>query len=132
MGILTHLFKRETISEKIHRLNFLRQEEVRKWEESSPDSGNGKNWILLDYYGNHTPISRPPRWVTQLAESTWDTQRGRASGMPIFLHRRFVTYKIDYDDHFGYIISKGLKPPSITRIDAQLQQLHRKARYERS
>ena len=139
MSLLTKLLHKETATEKVRRLNFLRQKEEQAWEESSPDSAgdyitnancsfrrcpkNSDRWRPLDQNSRYLS-RRPPKWIMQLAERTWDTQLGKAVGVPIFLHRRFITYKIDYNDHEGYIILKGLKPSSITRIDSQLQKLH--------
>jgi len=141
MELLNRLFRKETTTETIRRLNVQRQRETQKWEESSPDSAreqflrsasNFRNcpkysdrWLLLEQ-DSRSPSHRPPKWVARIAERTWDRQRGKATGVPIFLHRRFTSYKIDYNDFDGYIILKGAKPVSITRIDSQLQQLHKK------
>jgi hypothetical protein len=129
VSLFVSIFHKETPEEKIRKLNFQRQKEVQKWEASSPDYArvNVHRWTLLDQdsrYRSH----RTPRWIMRIAEKTWDNRMQKAVGVPIFLHKRFTTYKIDYNDYEGYLIFKGLKPSSITRIDSQLQQLHRKAR----
>ena len=147
MSLLTKLFHKETTAEKLRRLNFLRQKEVQEWENSSPDSAyefqaranssfqwypkNANRWLLLEQESRF-PSHRPPKWIMRIADRTWDNRMQKGTGVPIFLHKRFVTYKIDYNDFDGYLIFRGLKPSSITRIDTQIQQSHRKAKYGRS
>lgn len=79
---------------------------IEQWENSSPDSlhlfitktKSYRNWTYLE--NNHMP-----HWIRRIARRI-----DEHSKTPVYIHRRFISYKIDYNDHEGVIVFKGIKP----------------------
>jgi len=128
-NLLGHVKGRGSVS-KYAQLRLARLEEVRKWESSSPETiyvwqtqrKCRKSWTFLDI-DQPSDSHRMPNWVKQAARKINVRNKG-----PRFYHKRFVTYKIEYDDHDGVMVFKGIKPLRLVRVESELRRLRRRRR----
>ena len=126
-NLLAHVKGRDSVN-KYAQLRFARLKEAQKWEAGSPASIHiwqtqrrcRKSWTFLDIYESNDS-RRMPNWVKQAARRINERNKG-----PKFYHKRFVTYKIEYDDHDGVMVFKGIKPSSLVRIELEIRKLRRR------
>jgi len=139
-NLLTHL-KIRGHANKYAQLRFARLKEIQKWEASSPSSvhlfymhhNSYKHWIIIEDYetyknghvvwGQRFSDYRIPNWVRRASKRIDERNKG-----PKFYHRRFVTYKIEYDDQDGLMVFKGIKPSSLVKIESEIRKLRRRGK----
>jgi hypothetical protein len=91
-------------TEKYAQSRLARLDELKKWEASSPDTVWGfepkkyRNWTYLS-------DNQIPYWIKRIARRVNKQYRG-----PIFIHKRFISYKIGYNNYEGVIVFRGIKP----------------------
>ena len=128
-NLLAHV-KGQDSADKYAQLRLARLREVQKWEVSSPDTiyiwqtqrRCRKNWTFLDIYKPNNS-RQMPNWVKRAARRINVRNKG-----PKFYHKRFVTYKIEYDDHDGLMVFKGIKPSSLVKIELEIRKLRRRGK----
>lgn len=123
-------FKGQNHAEEYGQLRSARLREIQKWEASSPDTiyiwqtqrRCRKSWTFLDIY-EPNDSRRMPNWVKRAARRINVRNKG-----PKFYHKRFVTYKIEYDDHDGVMVFEGIKPSSLVKIELEIRKLRRRGK----
>jgi len=139
-NLLTHVKGRKG-ADKYGQLRLARLKEVQKWEASSPDSvhlfymhpNSYKNWTIIEDYetykdghvvwGQRFSDYRIPSWVRRASKRINVRNKG-----PKFYHKRFVTYKLYYDDYDGVVIFRGIKPSGLVKIESEIRKLRRRGK----
>lgn len=124
---LVGCLKGQSTAAEYARLRLAKLREVEKWEASSPTTVYvwqtqrrcRRSWTYLDI-DEPSDSRQMPNWLKQAARRVNVRNKG-----PRFYHRRFITYRVEYDDVYGLMIFKGLKPSRLVKMELRLRRLRK-------